>query len=90
MVMVRGKRPKEDRSMIQRNGWIWEQEDNFMLKLLKELWRCRGLNSKRKRNGKVQRRTSTPGVQQCVHMLLSLLRMMQYCINHVEIGGMMQ
>ena len=55
MVMARGKRPKEDRSMIQRNGWIWEQEDNFKLKLLKELWRCRGLNSKRKRNGKVQR-----------------------------------
>ena len=25
-----------------------------------------------------------PGVQQYVHMLLSLLRMMQYCINHVE------
>ena len=25
--------------------------------------------------------TSTPGVQRCVHMRLSLLRMMQYCIN---------
>ena len=29
-------------------------------------------------------KTSTPGVQRCVHMRLSLLRMMQYCINHVE------
>ena len=29
-----------------------------------------------------RRKTSTPGVQRCVHMLLSLLRMMQYCINH--------
>ena len=28
--------------------------------------------------------TSTPGVLRCVHMLLSLLRMMQYCINYVE------
>ena len=28
--------------------------------------------------------TSTPGVQWCVHLLLSLLRMMQHCINHVE------
>ena len=27
--------------------------------------------------------TSTPGVQRCVHMLVSLLKMMQYCINHV-------
>ena len=28
--------------------------------------------------------TSTPGIQRCVQMLLSLLIMMQYCINHVE------
>ena len=31
-----------------------------------------------------ERETSTPGVQRCVHMRLSLLRMMQYCINLVE------
>ena len=28
--------------------------------------------------------TSTPGVQRCVHMLVSLLRLIKYCINYVE------
>ena len=43
-------------------------------------------NQRKKKEWKKQdeRETSTPGVQRCVHMLLSLLRMMQYCINHME------
>ena len=42
------------------------------------------ISNDKKSSTSMQLRTSTPGVQRCVHMLLSLLRMMQYCINHKE------
>jgi len=42
-------------------------------------------STQKNETGRVEEKeTSTPGVQRCVHMRLSLLRMMQYCINLVE------